>query len=84
MLLHLDVYDSMGPNGIHPIVLKVLADVITRLLLIILQQSWECAEVPVLKAVEYSSFQERQERWPVGLTSVPGKIMKEIILEMTE
>lgn len=53
--------------------------------LIIFQQSWEYGEVPILKAVEYSSFQERQERpCRVDLDSVPGKIMKEITLEMVE
>lgn len=47
LLLQLDVQKSMGPNKIHPRVLKVLADVIAGALSIILQQSWQPGEVPV-------------------------------------
>ena len=47
LLLHLDPYKSMGPDGIHPRVLKELADVIAEPLSIIFQRSWEFGEVPV-------------------------------------
>ncbi|GAB0190123.1 mitochondrial enolase superfamily member 1 [Grus japonensis] len=47
LLLHLDAYKSMGPNGIHPRVLRELADVIARPLSIIFQRSQESGEVSV-------------------------------------
>lgn len=37
----------MGPNGIHPRVLKELSNVIMRPLLIIFLQSWESGEISV-------------------------------------
>ncbi|KAJ7407616.1 RNA-directed DNA polymerase from mobile element jockey [Pitangus sulphuratus] len=45
LLLQLDPYKSMGPDGIHSRSLKELADVIKKPLLIF-QQSWESGEVP--------------------------------------
>ena len=37
----------MGLGGIHPRVLRELADVLTKLLSVIYQQSWITGEVPV-------------------------------------
>ncbi|KAK4815480.1 hypothetical protein QYF61_003016, partial [Mycteria americana] len=45
-LYQLNVCKSMGPNGIHPRVLKELADVTAGPLSIIYQRSWESHEVP--------------------------------------
>ncbi|KAK4814369.1 hypothetical protein QYF61_017782 [Mycteria americana] len=47
LLHHLDTHMSMGPDEIHPRVLKELADVLTKPLSIIYQQSWLTGEVPV-------------------------------------
>jgi len=47
LLHHLDAHKSMGPDGIHPRVLKDLAEVLIKTLSIIYQQSWLTAEVPV-------------------------------------
>jgi len=44
---HLDTQKSMGLGGIHPRVLRELADVLTKLLSVIYQQSWITGEVPV-------------------------------------
>ncbi|KAJ7404159.1 hypothetical protein WISP_147211 [Willisornis vidua] len=44
LLLQLDHYHSMGPDGIHPRILKELADVITKSLSMIFEQSWESRE----------------------------------------
>jgi len=47
LLHHIDTDKSMGPDGIHPRVLKELADVLAKPLSIICHQSWLTREVPV-------------------------------------
>ncbi|KAK4828300.1 hypothetical protein QYF61_025312 [Mycteria americana] len=47
LLHHLDTHKSMGPDEIHPRVLKELAEVLTKPLSIVYQQSWLTGEVPV-------------------------------------
>lgn len=45
LLHHLDLHESMVQNGIHPRILKVLADVFTEPLSISDQQSWLTGDV---------------------------------------
>ncbi|KAK4821664.1 hypothetical protein QYF61_027132 [Mycteria americana] len=87
LLHHLDTHKSMGPDEIHPRVLKELADVLTKPLSIIYQQSWLTGEVPVdwRLANVTPIFKKGQEEdpgnyRPVSLTSVPGKLMEQNIL----
>ena len=46
LLLQLDCHKSMGPDEIHPRVLRVLAEVLTEPLSIIYQRSLLMGEVP--------------------------------------
>ncbi|WP_237584555.1 hypothetical protein, partial [Salmonella sp. gx-f5] len=46
LLRHLDVHKSMGLDGIHPRVLRELAEELAKPLSIIYQQSWLSGEVP--------------------------------------
>ncbi|KFQ36274.1 hypothetical protein N332_00979, partial [Mesitornis unicolor] len=87
LLHHLDIHKSMGPDGIHPRVLRELAEVLAKPLSIIYQQSWLTGEVPVdwrLANVRpiYTKGQEEDpgNYRPVSLTSVLGKVMEQIIL----
>ncbi|KFQ38410.1 hypothetical protein N332_05856, partial [Mesitornis unicolor] len=87
-LLHpLDIHKSMGPDGIHPRVLRELAEVLAKPLSIIYQQSWLTGEIPVdwrLANVTPIYNKGRKEGpgnyRPISLTSVPGKVIEKIIL----
>ncbi|KAK4808573.1 hypothetical protein QYF61_009876 [Mycteria americana] len=46
LLRHLDTHKSMGPDGIHPRVLRELVEELAKPLSIIYQQSWLTGEVP--------------------------------------
>ncbi|KAK4816387.1 hypothetical protein QYF61_016704 [Mycteria americana] len=72
LLHHLDIHKSMGLDEIHPRVLKELADVLTKPLSIIYQQSWLTGEKG--RKEDLGNYR------PVSLTSVPGKLMEQLIL----
>ncbi|KAK4810546.1 LOW QUALITY PROTEIN: hypothetical protein QYF61_004509, partial [Mycteria americana] len=87
LLHHLDTYKFMGPDEIHPRVLKELAEVLTKPLSIIYQQSWLTGEVPadwrlanVTPIYKKGQKEDPGNYRPVSLTSVPGKLMEQIIL----
>ncbi|PKU45147.1 rna-directed dna polymerase from mobile element jockey- hypothetical protein [Limosa lapponica baueri] len=90
-LLQLDVHKSMELNGIQPRVLKELADVIPGPLSVIFQWSWESGEFPVdwklanvIPVFKKGKKEESGNYRPVGLTSVPGKIMEKVFLGVIE
>ncbi|GAB0209582.1 mitochondrial enolase superfamily member 1 [Grus japonensis] len=87
LLHHLDTHQSMGLDGIHPRVLRELAEALTKPLSIIYQQSWLTGEVPVdwrlanATSIYKKGWKEDPGNYrPVSLTSVPGKVMEQIIL----
>ena len=89
-LSDMDVHKSMGPDGMHPRVLRELADVIAEPLSIIFETSWRTGEVPEdwRKATVTAIFKKGKKEDPgnyklVSLASIPGKMMEQLILEVT-
>ncbi|RMC05281.1 hypothetical protein DUI87_18468 [Hirundo rustica rustica] len=86
----LDTHKSMGPDGIHPRVMRDLADELVKPLSIIYQQSWLTGEVPddwklanVTPIHKKDGREDPSNYRPVSLTSVPGKIIEQFILSVS-
>ncbi|CAM4508367.1 unnamed protein product [Lepidochelys kempii] len=84
----LDVHKSMGPDELHPRVLKELAAVIAEPLAIIFENSWRMGEVPddwkkanVVPIFKKGKKEDPGNYRPVSLTSVPRKIMEQVLKE---
>ncbi|OPJ71079.1 hypothetical protein AV530_017375 [Patagioenas fasciata monilis] len=84
---NLDIHKSMGLDGIHPQVLKELAEVIAGPHSIIFAKSWEMGEVPedwrkanVIPVFKKDKKEDPGSYRPVGHTSIPGKVMEQLVL----
>ncbi|GAB0180683.1 mitochondrial enolase superfamily member 1 [Grus japonensis] len=82
-----DIHKSMGPNGMHPRVLREFTEIIAMPLSIIFERSWRTREVPedwrkasVTPVFKKDKKEDPGSYRPVSLTSIPGKVMEQLIL----
>ncbi|KFW07359.1 hypothetical protein N326_10311, partial [Eurypyga helias] len=81
-------HKSMGPDGMHPRVLRELADVMGKPHSIITERSWSTGEVPedwrkahVMPVFKRGKKENPENYRPVSLMSIPGKVMEQLLLD---
>ncbi|KAJ7402981.1 RNA-directed DNA polymerase from mobile element jockey [Pitangus sulphuratus] len=87
LMLQLDPYKPLKPDGINLRILIELANIITKPLLMIFKKSGESGEDPadwklanIVPVFKKGKKEEPRDYRPVSLTSLPGKLMEKIIL----
>ena len=78
----ISVHTSMGPNGMHPRVLRELAEVTAEPLSVIFDRPWRLGEVPEdwriannTPVFKKGKNEDSGNCRPVSLISVPGKMV---------
>ncbi|PKU42932.1 rna-directed dna polymerase from mobile element hypothetical protein [Limosa lapponica baueri] len=86
-LSELDTHKSMGPDRMHPRVLREPAEVVAEPLSIIFERSWRTGKVPedwsqanVIPVFKKGKKEDLGNYRPVSLTSMSGKMMEQLVL----